>query len=60
VCGQLPEERVAAAEQDGHLVEDHLVDEARRQRGGQRTAALTETYQSNSMGASPRPRPNPS
>src|SRR5579859_1411616 len=33
------EEAAAGAEQDGHLVEDQLVDQARFQRGGQRAAA---------------------
>lgn len=39
MLGELAEEAVTAAEQDGHLVEDHLVDQARLQRGGQHPAA---------------------
>src|SRR5580704_13663014 len=37
--GELLEEAAAGAQQDGHLVEDDLVDEARFQRGGQYAAA---------------------
>jgi hypothetical protein len=44
VLRELMEEAVTGAQQDGHLVEDHLVDEVRFQRGGQHAAApSTET-----------------